>query len=221
MARYRDDDDDRDYDRRRRRDDRDDERDDRPRRRRSREDDDDPPAKKGGTGTVLLIVGLAVGIPLLACVGLGGWFFFWVKGKAEEAQGGVHARDTAQEFMDTLERNQADTAYKNLTTDTFKASTSLEQFKKLVAANPALTRPNYSYPNEYYKDPTGTMPNRRLTLTYTVSPNSYFDDTPAPGWPEPGGPPPATKPQIKEVTCTVTVVEQPDKTWKVDGFTVP
>jgi nitrate reductase NapE component len=54
-----------------------DDRDDRPRKRRRRDDDDDrdrPPAKSN-TGLILLIVGLVVGLPILACAGVGIWGF--------------------------------------------------------------------------------------------------------------------------------------------------
>ena len=230
MARYRDDDD-RDDDRR----DRDD---DRPRR--ARRDRDDDPPKKSNTGMVLLIVGLAVGIPLLICGGLGVWGVFWVRGKADEVAGTYQSHLAAENFLDTLQRNSIDSAYTAYTTPGFRNGMSKEQFEKLVKANPVLLTTN-SHIQNGYPSPTGTTPNRKLVLIYTVSSfggGSGIDDPefpddmnppPKPGGvpPKPGGvkPPKPIPPKgtttSPTITCTVTVAEQADKTWKVDGFTVP
>ena len=163
MARYRDDD---DRDDRRDRDDRDD---DRPRRR-SRDDYDDrpPPKKAGGVGTVLLIVGLAVGLPLLICGGIGLYIFFQVKQGVEQAFGTVQSHAAAETFLDVLERNDVSGAYTNYTTTGFRSGTSKEQFEKLVKANPVLLASN-THTQNGFPSPTGTAPNRKLVLIYTVN----------------------------------------------------
>lgn len=222
MARDRDDDDSRDDDRPRRRRD-DDTDDDRPRRRR---DDEDPPKKKGGVGVVLLIVGLAVGIPLLICGGVGVWIYFSVKKGLTDFGGTLQADIAAEGFLNTLELGDIDGAY-NSTAASFKATTSKDQFEKLMKANPVLTSSHYAT-QKGFPTPTGTPPNRKATFTFTVSPSSFGDPDMTPptgvGKPpvtSPKPPTPSTAPSPKTVTCTINVAEQSDGTWKVDGFTVP
>lgn len=227
-----DDRDDRDDDRprRRRRDD-----DDRPRRR--RDDDDRPPAKKGGTGVVLLIVGLVVGIPLLTCGGIGVWLYFKVRQVATDIGGTFQADIAAIAFLNTLKNGDLDGAYMS-TSANFKTTTSKEQFEKLVKANPVLTT-SHKHTQNGFPSPTGTAPNRRVTLTFTVSydasgialgeqlddlsrMNAEARNTGAKPVPPPTIPKtPSTAPTPKGTTCTITLAEQPDGTWKVDGFTVP
>ena len=202
MARYRDDDDD---DRpRRRRDDRDD-RDDRPRR--QRRDYDDGPPPKSNTGMILLIVGLAVGIPLLACGGVVVWAVMEANKKMTQYQATFQSEMAAELFLSDLEFGNVSGAYYS-TTPNFQAKTTLDQFDQLVKANPALTSTHYAS-TVSTPTPTGTTPNRTVSLVYTVSPDTYAAPQP-PGTPAP-----------KSTTCTITLIEQAGGTWKVDGFSIP
>jgi hypothetical protein len=191
--------------------------DDRPRRRRYDDDDDDrprrrdrrpPPPQSSGTGLVLLIVGLAVGLPLLGVAGLvcAGFFF----AAAARAPGGgnmnatmaeIDAELAAEEFLDDLEVGDTFGAYQS-TSWRYQGGTSQAQFDRTVRANPVLTSP-HSATQVGTTSILGTSPNRTATLTYNVVPD-------APGF---GG--------GRAVTCTVRVAEQPGGTWKVDGFSVP
>lgn len=198
----------RDYDdddrpRRRRYDDDDDDDDDRPRRRDRR-----PPPQSGGSGVglVLLIVGLVVGLPLLAvgalaCAGV----MFW--GAAAKAPGGgltmaeIDAELAAEEFLDELQSGNTFGAYLS-TTSRYQVGTSQAQFDRTVRANPVLTS-SHTATQVGTTSIIGTSPNRTATLTYNVVPD------PGPGLGK------------RTVTCTVRVAEQPGGTWKVDGFSVP
>lgn len=211
----------------RRRDDDDDDReyDDRPRRRRRSRYDEDPP--KSNAGVILLIVGLAVGIPVLICVGIGAWGFLEVKKVGEQMGAGFEAEMAAEEFFQTLSRNDADAAYTAHTSDAYRAATTKEAFIKLVRANPVLTASNWPSSSTVTPKPVGTAPNRTLTLVYTVAPDDDSDiddidpdDKPAPGRPpvRPGKP---NATPLKAVTCTVVMAEQANGSWKVDKFTIP
>lgn len=217
MPRDRDDDsrDDRDYD-------------DRPRRRREY---DDPPRKQGGgAGMVLLIVGLAVGIPVLVCGGVGVWMYFQVKKGFEQLATTVQSEMAAVNFLKSLETGNVRAAYDS-TTPKFKSTTTFEQFEQLVKANPVLTT-SHTANQSGLPTPTGTAPNRTVTLSFAITPgqvNDWDEDDAPPGRPRGTTlkPPPtvpktpATTPTAKGITCTLTLVEQADNTWKVDGFTVP
>jgi hypothetical protein len=226
MARYRDDRDDEDEDdrprRKSRRDDGDDE--DRPRRR--SQGSDDPP--KSNLPVILLVVGLAVGLPLLGCAGFAVWGFFQVKDAVQQEIAGDEASSAADSFFEALSRQDVNAAYQAHTTDAFKAGTSKDAFARLVKANPVLTTPHWADSGVPPK-PVGQKPNRTVTLTYTVSHDEVGmedidpDDQP-PGRPVPGRPKPPANPkanQFKTVTCTVVVAEQPNGTWKVDKFSIP
>lgn len=209
MPRHRDDDDD---------DDRDD--DDRPRRRRRSRRDDDPP--KSNTGMILLIVGLAVGLPLLVCVGIGAWGFLEVKKASDRIGAGFEAEMAAEEFLSALSRNDTDAAYSAHTSAAYRASTTKEAFTKLVKANPVLTTDHSAVPSTYSPTPAGTTPNRTVTLTYTVEAfDAEFDDPDDPPGRPPGRPGRPNPAPPRTVTCTVVVAEQPNSSWKVDKFTIP
>jgi cellulase/cellobiase CelA1 len=212
MPRRRDDDDD----------DRDREYDDRPRRRKRSRYDEAPP--KSNTGLILLVVGLAVGLPLLVCVGVAAWGFLEVKKVGEQMGAGFEAEAGAEEFFEALSRNDVTAAYDAHTTAAFRAGTSREAFTKLVRANPVLTASNWPTSSTVTPKPTGSAPNRTLTLTYTVAPDEEDDgmddfDPDTPRRPNPPPRPNAARP--KSVTCTVVVAEQPNGSWKVDKFTIP
>ncbi|MCU0705053.1 MAG: hypothetical protein MUF18_13855 [Fimbriiglobus sp.] len=224
MARYRDDDredDDEDDRPRRRRDDDEDDEDDRPRKKRRRREE-----PKSNTGKVLLIVGLAVGIPLLLCAGVSLWGILQVGKVANQIEAGVKGEQAADSFFAALARNDVTGAYDTYTTDAFKASTTKANFEKLVKAHPILTTSNDATTGTM-PTPVGTKPNRTLTLTYmveTFNPNNWdedFDeDNPQPK-PKPKPPVNPATPTPKAVTCTVVVAEQANGTWKVDKFTIP
>lgn len=228
MARYRDDEDDRDDRRRGRDDDRDD---DRSRRRR----ESDPP-KKGGAGTVLLIVGLAVGIPLLVCGGVVAYVVYVasqvvssVKQGIEQVAGTAQAELAATHFLGLI-KTDPNLAYDSGTAN-FRSTMTREQFAKLVKDNPVLTAPNTPRTSGF-PTPTGTAPNRTISLTYTITAGETLDPPtpgtgktpgsgPLPTAPKPPPTTPSTAPLPKGTTCTIRLVEQADNTWKVDGFTVP
>lgn len=221
MPRYRDDD----------RDDRDD---DRPRRRRG---DDDGPPRKSNTGMILLIIGLAVGIPLLVCGGVVAYFVYVVGQVASSVKQGIEQVSSAAQadvaagnFLTTLQFGNVEGAYQS-TTANFKTTTSLDEFQKLVKANPVLTTTHRADTNGF-PPLTGTAPNRRSTVIFTVNPDETGDEMNHVGRTSSTGPiqpgtgskptaPRSTAPAPKGVTCTITVAEQPDGTWKVDGFTIP
>lgn len=223
MARDRDDDS---------RDSRDDSRDDRPRRRR----DDDAP-KKGGKGWLIALI--IVGGVLLVCGGIiGGIVYVAMQAVAAATQvldqvgGTVQASMEANSFLSKLEY-APESAYESTTAD-YKKTTSKEQFLKLVKDHPVLSEQHYSKSGSV-PTPAGTAPNRKLTLSYTViagvDPNPDGVTTTgtgktlttgsgkvSPTGTKPTAPPTETK--AKSVTVTLNMAEQPDKTWKVDGFTV-
>lgn len=208
MARYRDDRDE------------DEDENDRPRRRRSRRDEEPP---KNNTPMILLVVGLAVGLPLLGCAGLGVWFFFEAKKGFDSMEAGFEASNAADQLFETLSRDDVTTAYQAHTSDAFKAGTSKEAFAKLVKAHPVLTADHWADSGMPPK-PVGTAPNRTVTLTYTVSRDDVMMDDVADEDAPPGRPKPPANPKaarFKTVTCTVVVAEQPNGTWKVDKFTIP
>jgi hypothetical protein len=211
MARYRDDDNnDRD--------------DDRPRRRRY---DNDPP-KKSNTGMVLLIVGLAVGIPLLVCAGVVVYVVTQVKKGFNEIVSTAQANVAGQQFLSSLELGNVRGAYDS-TTPNFRANTTFDQFDRLVKANPALTS-SHTATQSGFPAPAGTAPSRTVSITFTISPTQYGNTgrdpwatpTSRKGPGDPGAPvnPPPTAP-TQGLSCTIRLVEQADNTWKVDGFTVP
>jgi hypothetical protein len=218
--------DDRDDDRPRRRRDEYDDEDDRPRRRRRDPDDRDydrqPP--KSNTGLILLIVGLVVGLPMLACAGFFVWGMFAFKNVANQFQTMIGGSMAAESFLNQLEGGNTQLAY-DMTSANFRATTSKAQFEQLVKANPVLTSANSRSESGGLPTPTGTAPTRQLVLTYTVTPGhdpDGFVDEDDPDF-KPKVPKPKAKenPAAKGIVCTVTVAEQPDGTWKVDKFTVP
>lgn len=191
--------------------------DDRPRRRRYDDDDrprrrpDRPPPRNSGsgTGTVLLIVGLVVGIPLvLGVIGLicAGFFAYQAARVApanmNPTMAEIDAEVAAEEFLDELESGNTFGAYLS-TSSRYRAGTSQMQFDRTVNANPVLTSSHTA--NQIGTTRIiGASPNRTASLTYNVVP---FAGGPGPG--------------VRTVTCTVKVAEQPDGTWVVDGFSVP
>jgi hypothetical protein len=220
MARDRDDDS---------RDSRDDSRDDRPRRRR---DDDGP--KKGGKGWLIALI--VVGGILLVCGGVIGVAAYFInKGIAAASQfvdqvgGTMQASMEANSFLSKLD-TAPESAYESTTAD-YKKTTSKEQFLKLLKDHPVLTEQHYSKGGSV-PTPAGTSPNRKLTVTYTViagvdpNPDTTPTGTTSTGTGKTAATgtrptvPPSTAPKTKSVTVTLNMVEQPDKTWKVDGFTV-
>jgi hypothetical protein len=213
MARYRDD-----------RDDEDDEEDDRPRRRKRSRRDDEPP--KSNLPVILLVVGLAVGLPILGCVGFGVWVFFETKKGFDSIEAGFEASSASDTFFEALSRNDVNAAYQAHTTDAFKAGTSKDAFARLVKANPVLTTDHWADSGMPPK-PVGQKPNRTVTLTYTVSQDDPGmddfdpDDQPQPPRGRPQPPPQPKAAAFKTVTCTVVVAEQPNGTWKVDKFSIP
>ncbi len=188
--------------------------DDRPRRRRNEEDDDRPrrrydrPPPSSGTGTVLLIVGLVVGIPMvlgvigLVCVGMFGFMAARAPmGNMNATMTSIEVEMEAEGFLSELEAGDTTGAYLS-TTPRYQAGTTQMQFDRLVKANPVLTSP-HTASQIGTTSVVGTSPSRSATLTYNVAPFAAG-----------AGPP-------RAVTCTVKVAEQPDGTWKVDGFSVP
>ena len=203
----------------------DDDRDDRPRRR-SRRDDDDrdrPPPAKSNTGLILLIVGLVIGLPVLGCAGFGIWAFFAAKKGIDQLQTMIGGEMAAQSFLNTLEGGNVSNAY-DMTSANFKATKTKAEFEALVKANPVLTSAHVTTQTGF-PSPTGTAPNRKMVLTFSIVPGHDFDagdeDDPdmKPKVPKPKGA--KENPNAKPAVCTVTVTEQADGQWKVDGFTIP
>jgi len=203
-----------------------DDEDDRPRRRRRRDDDDyERPAAKSNTGVILLVVGLVVGIPVLGCAGLGIWGYFAAKKGFDQLQTMVGAEMAAESFLNTLEGGNIQHAY-DMTSANFKSTTTKVQFEQLVKANPALTSSNYYSHSSGIPNATGTAPNRKMVLIFNVTPGDGmdeedFDDEGEPIKPKVPKPNAKANPNAKPVNCTITVAEQADGTWKVDGLTVP
>jgi hypothetical protein len=203
----------------------DDDRDDRPRRRSRRDDDDrDRPAPKSNTGLILLIVGLVVGLPVLGCAGLGIWGFFAAKKGIDQVMTMAGGEAAALSFLRTLEGGNVQGAY-DLTSANFKATKTKADFEALVKANPVLTSAHIANQSGF-PSPTGTAPNRKMVLTFSLVPGHDFDamdeDEDDPIKPKVAKPKGAKEnPNAKPLVCTITVAEQADGQWKVDGFTIP
>lgn len=195
--------------------------DDRPRR---RSYDDDRPKSSGNSTVwiVLLVVGLVVGVPLLICGGMALFGVFALKGAAEWAM----AMQPAESFFSQLSTGNTQFAY-DQTSPAFKAGMSKAQLDDLVKRHPILGVQNSTTPTNPFVKPTGAEPNRKVTLNYTIDvfdPSVMDEDEDEDIPPKPKKPaPPGNKPKadMKSITCTVIVAEQPDKTWKVDSITVP
>lgn len=217
--------DDRDDDRRRRDFDRDD---DQPRRRRRPDPDDrdyDRTPRKSNIGLILLIVGLVVGLPILACGGFAVWGFFVAKKGFDQFQVMFGGEMAAQSFLHTLEGGNTQLAY-DMTSANFRTNTTKQQFEDLVKANPVLTSANTTNQSGF-PSPTGTAPNRKIVLTFTINPGHSVNEF-EPDKDDPGFKPKVEKPKnvpvnpnAKAIVCTLTVAEQPDGIWKVDGLTIP
>jgi hypothetical protein len=178
--------------------------DDRPRRRDRRP----PPPPSSGTGTVLLIVGLVVGVPMvlgvigLVCVGAFGFMAARAPmGNMNASMASIEVEITAEEFLGELQSGDSTGAYLS-TSSRYRAGTTQMQFDRLVKASPVLTT-THTADQIGTTSVVGAAPNRTATLTYNVVPFA-------------GGPA-----SPRAVTCTVKVAEQPDGTWQVDGFSVP
>src|SRR5438876_1099271 len=93
------------------------------------------PSRRGAsTRTVVIIVSIiaAVGaVAVVACCGVFGWMIYGVSQEAPAAQA------AAEGFFADLQAGRVDEAYAG-TTAGFKAGMSLEQFRGLVAAFPAM-----------------------------------------------------------------------------------
>lgn len=201
--------------------------DDRPRRRRRDRDDDDRPPAKSNTGVILLVVGLVVGLPMVACAGVFVWGMFAFKKVADQVTTMMGGQMAATSFLDRLANGDTAGAYA-LTSADFKAAQTLDQFERLVKEHPTLTASNHhSQPG--MPNPIGEPPNRTVTLTFVVSPGAAspdddFDPDDPDAVPKPKAKPktpPTAAAKGKAVTCTIRVAEQPDGQWKVDGFTIP
>jgi hypothetical protein len=209
------------------RDEYDDRDDDRPRKRRRRDDDDyDRPPPKSNTGLILLIVGLVVGLPILACGGFMVWGFFAAKKGFDQVMVMAGGEMAAQSFLNALEGNNIQSAY-DMTSADYKTKKTKADLEQLVKANPVLTSANY-HTNTGLPTPTGTSPNRKMVMTYSINPGNDPDGfDPDEGEDDPEFKPKVAKPKAKAnpnakgITCTITLAEQADGQWKVDNFTIP
>ena len=195
-------------------------------RRRDDDDDDDdlderPGQKSGGGGgkTVLIVLGIVGGVLLLGvagCLGLGYWGFLSAKKSVNNSLSTFEATAEADSFLFKMAAEQVQPAYDS-TSPNFKATMSRDQFQQLINRNPLLAK-NTTRRAVSFNAPTGSPPTRKSVNTYEIS--KMFDDpepwTPA-GQPKPIKPPPGPK----TITVTVTVAEQANGMWKVDGLTVP
>ncbi|MEO2092190.1 MAG: hypothetical protein ABGY75_22265 [Gemmataceae bacterium] len=135
----------------------------------------------------------------------------------------VGSEMAAQSFLNTLEGGNVQGAY-DLTSANFKSTRTKADFEALVKANPVLTSAHITNQSGI-PNPTGTAPNRKMVLTFTVNPGANGgmdeDDDPdmKPKVPKPKGA--KENPNAKSIVCTITVTEQADGQWKVDGFTIP
>ncbi len=197
---------------------------DRPRSR--RRDNDDAP-KKSNIGKILLIVGLCVGIPLLICVGIVGFGLMKLGDVVKDVGGRIQGEMAATSFLNQISAKNNTGAYSQ-TTDGFKAKMTQAQFDKLVADNLVLTTPN-TKSQSGIPAPTGKAPSRTMVISFNITPGVTGDDefdfgaTKGTG-PKATKPPKPTQPgdpNAKSISVTITVVEQADSTWKVDGFTIP
>jgi hypothetical protein len=172
---------------------------------------------------VLLIVGLAVGLPLLICGGITVWVVMSVQ-KGLTDLGGTFGSDIAATAFITQLKTDPKGAYDN-TTANFKSGLSKEQFDKLLKDHPVLTSTN-RLNQSGLPALTGTAPNRKTTITFSVVPGGPDTDftTPTTGTggtgPKPPPTTPATGPAPQSVTVTLEMVEQSDNSWKVDKMSV-
>ena len=190
------------------------------RRREDEEDvDDDRPARRpqkpgGGGKRTLVILGFsgAMVLVILAGCALSGWFLLkpkFVSPHEETAQ--TFAQSEADKFLEALTYNAGTMTYESMS-PAYQSATSYARFQELVARNPLLT--GHKTTRVLSADaPTGTKPNRKMVVGYEL-----VGFTGTPDLPDATK---RTKSSAKTLAVTITVAEQPDGKWKVDGLSVP
>jgi uncharacterized protein YxeA len=156
--------------------------------------DDD--RKDSSTNTVLIVLGVVVGVLLLVILACGGLTFLFIRTASnamapmiQAAQDMQQAESTAQMFLNTLQAGQVDAAYKS-TTDAFQAKQTQKQFQTFVDQNPLLTK--YQTANMAVLNQNGES----LSVQYTLSGNGVMN-------------------------VTFHLVKDANGTWKVDAMTIP
>ena len=152
------------------------------------------------TNTVLVVIGVVVGVLLLVVLACGalGFLAFRAAGTvvapmvqaAQEMEDGASA---AEEFLQALSEGKVDVAYKS-TTPAFQAHQTPEQFKAFLDKNPLLTDKFAArVPNAVNQAPGAG----RMTVPYTLSRDGFG-----------------------LMDLTIHLVDD-DGEWKVDALTVP
>ena len=152
------------------------------------------------TNTVLVVIGVVVGVLLLvvlACGALGLFAFraasVTVAPMVQAAQEMEDGASAAEEFLQALSEGKVDVAYKS-TTPAFQANQTPEQFKAFLDKNPLLTD-KFAARNQ--NAPNAAAAAGRMTIPYTLSRDGFG-----------------------LMDLTIHLVDDEGE-WKVDALTVP
>jgi len=188
------------------------------------DDFDDRPSRKsgkkegGGGKTVIIVVGIIALVILIIVGGCAGLIWYGVSSAKKSVSNTVSLFEATAEGDSFLFKLSSDpqTAYDS-TSAGFKTSMSRDSFQQLLNRNPVLTKSN-THRMLTTNTPTGTAPNRKVTISYEVT---KFGEDFEP-WTPPNQPKPTkAAPGPRTVNVTLTLAEQSAGFWKVDGITVP